>query len=91
MQSVQSGYIGLYIGIRNGEHAGLVKKYRCRINEPIPEEKTRVRVCISVRFPPETIDNVYVETCRNVAYFDDALTYDGTAKYDALYRKEEVE
>ncbi len=89
MQSVQFGY-GLYAEITNREHADLTKKYSCMIREPVPKEKTRMRICMDVRFPLETIDNVYVETCRNVAFFDDALTYDGTAKYDALYRKEEV-
>ncbi len=91
MQSAQLGCIGLCVNILNRESAGLVKKYRCRIRESAPEEKTGMRICMSVRFPPETIGNVYVETCRNVAHFDDTLTYDGTAKYDALYRKEEVE
>ncbi len=91
MQSVQLGYIGLHADIQNREHAGLVKKYNCRINEPILEETTRIRICINIKSSLETIDNVYAETCRNVAYFDDALNYDGTAKYDALYRKEEVE
>lgn len=90
MQSVQFRY-GLCVNILNRERADLVKKNKCRIRESAPAEKTRIRICMSVRFPPETIDNVYIETCRNVAYFDDTLTYDGTAKYDALYRKEEVE
>lgn len=90
MQSAQFRY-GLCVNILNKERANLIKKYRCGIRKPIPKEKTRIRICMSVRFPPEMIDNVYVETCRNVAYFDDTLNYDGTAKYDALYRKEEVE
>lgn len=91
IQSAQFGYIALCVNVLTKERANLIKKYRCRIRKLIPKEKTRIRICMSVRFPPETIDNVYVETCRNVAYFDDTLTYDGTAKYDALYRKEEVE
>lgn len=90
MQSVQFKH-KLCADILNVEHVGLIKKYSCRIKEPIPKRKNRMRICMNVRFPIETIDNVYVETCRNVAYFDDTLTYDGTAKYDALYRKEEVE
>lgn len=39
----------------------------------------------------EKIENVYVETSRNVAYYNGTLRYNGTAKYNALYRKEEVE
>lgn len=90
VQTIKSRY-GACIQIPGAEYACLVKRYQCGIKESLPKGKIRMRICTEIRFPRETIDNVYVETCRNVAYFDDTLTYDGTAKYDALYRKEEVE
>lgn len=49
-----------------------------------------VRIHVAVVSAQEKIGNFYVETCRNVAYFDGTLRFDGTAKYDALYQKEEL-
>lgn len=91
MQSIKFGIHSVCTQILNAEYAGLIKRYKCRIKESGPKGKARMRICVEITFPRETIDNVYVETCRNVAYFDDMLTYDGAARYDALYRKEEVE
>lgn len=52
--------------------------------------KTQIRLYASIKHPCEEI-GLYVETQRNVVYYDGTLRYDGSAKYDALYRKEKVE
>lgn len=91
VQSVQLRYIGLYAQILTGEYVCLTKKCKYRIKEPGSKEIARMRIYMDIEFPREMIDNVYVKTCRNVVHFDNTLTYKGTAKYDALYRKEEVE
>lgn len=91
MQSIKFRLHKICTQILNAEYVSLIKRYKCRIKESGPKGKTRMRIYVEIKFPCETIDNVYVETCRNVAYFDDMLTYDGAARYDALYRKEEVE
>lgn len=68
--------------------AGHISRYRIK---NASGKKTRMRIHMALTEAKEKIDNVYVETCRNVAFFDGTLKYDGTAKYDALYKKEEIE
>lgn len=67
------------------------KSHKHVIQNPKPVKKCRIRIHIEVRGRQEKIENVYVETRRNVIYYNGTLRYNGTAKYNALYRKEEVE
>lgn len=50
-----------------------------------------MRLHLEAREPEERIDNVAVETCRNVQYYNGKRRYDGSTRYNALLRKEVVE
>ncbi|MCM1058305.1 MAG: phage tail protein [Firmicutes bacterium] len=39
----------------------------------------------------ETVGNLVVETRRNVKYYNGEIRYDGTTKYDAMDRRDEIE
>lgn len=67
------------------------KNHRYVMQNPKPVKKSRIRIHMEVYSCYEKIENVYVETSRNVVYYNGTLRYNGTAKYNALYRKEEVE
>ncbi len=91
IQTIEHKRLALHIKFPDREdvYAGCV--CRCRVKEHETRNKSSMRIYVAITVPREKIDNVYIETCRNVAYFDGTLRYDGTAKYDALYKKEEVD
>ena len=41
--------------------------------------------------PPNIVDHMSIETRRNVVSYDGSRRYNGTMKYNALYKKETVE
>lgn len=91
-QTIQYGQHMIHVGIPDKVDAKAgIKNYGYRIKEPEPGCKGRMQIHMEVLSAQEKISNVYIETCRNVAYFDGTLRFDGTAKYDALYKKEEIE
>lgn len=50
-----------------------------------------VRIHCVVEDQKERIDNLAVETCRNVQYYNGKKIYDGTTKYNAMIRKDVIE
>lgn len=80
-----------YIQIETKEKCQTRCVNRHTVKEPVPAKKYKVRIHMEIFFPDEKIDNAYVETHRNVKYYDGTLRYDGTARYDAFYRKDDIE
>lgn len=90
MQTVECIRYMLHIQFVNKEKVKAGYKNEYAVKEPVPAKKYKVWIEMDIFFPKERIDNIYVETYRNVKYYDGTLRYDGTAKYDALYRKEDI-
>lgn len=91
IQTIEHKRLALHIQFPDREDVSVGCVCRYRVKEHETRNKSSMRIYVAITVPQEKIDNIYIETCRNVAYFDGTLHYDGTAKYDALYRKEEVE
>lgn len=80
-----------WLHVRNAQDANLrAVSCRCGVRHD-GQINAAVRLHMACKAPGSTAGNLSLETRRNVVQYGGVRQYDGTMKYNALYRKEHIE